>query len=256
MKRQLITSSVFLLATLAAVGCGRDEKPVVASETPTGSGATSGAAAEARDQALVRVVNAIPGTASVDVFADQMLFAPRVAYGTATQYTGVSASADDFAIRAANQPPGAPQTVLAENSEGVMGGHHYTLVVFPGKENDRAELQVVTDNHEVPDAGQARVRLINAATGLDSVDVFVPGTTDAWMDDVDFREVSSYKDIDLAARTVELRTTDGKRVVAKPNLEIQPGKSYTIVVTASKRAASGFDTLVIEDQVVTQRASN
>lgn len=251
MKMQMATSLV-LAAALAASACGRNEEPVVASETPTGSAATSAAAADDRDQALIRVIHAIPGATSVDVLADDQTIATNVAYGTATAYQGVAGSVDDFEIRAAGQPAG---TSLAENSEGVMNGKHYTLIAFPGSASDRAELQVVTDNHEVPADGRARVRIVNAAADLESVDVYTPGTTSAWMDDVDFREVSDYDEVDPATATLELRAGDGKRVLAKPDVKMEAGKSYTIVLTGRVKGTPALNTIVIEDQVIPTRTN-
>lgn len=251
MKTQ-IASSALLIAALAAAGCDRKEDKVVASETPSGTAATSTATADQRDQALIRVIHAIPDASAVDVLADEQTLETNVAYGTATQYKAVPANVDDFAVRTAGQQAG----LLAENSESVMSGRHYTLIAYPGKDNERAELQVITDDHEAPEAGHARVRVINAAADLDAVDVHVPGEKDAWLDDVDFREATGYEKLETTAKTIELRAADGRRVIAKPRIQVEAGKSYTIVVVGRSKKNPTVNTLVIEDQVMTRRMTD
>ena len=45
-----------------------------------------------------------------------------------TPYKAIPANFDDFAVKAAGQDAATP---LAENSESIMSGRHYTLVIFP-----------------------------------------------------------------------------------------------------------------------------
>ena len=105
------------------------------------------------------------------------------------------ANADDFAVKVAGKPDGP---VLAENSEAIMSGKHYTLVAFPGKADRAAgpkvDLQVVTDDIVTPEAGKARVRVMHAAADVETVNVFAKGGKDAIFDGVDFRETTSYKE--------------------------------------------------------------
>ncbi|HEY8551323.1 MAG TPA: DUF4397 domain-containing protein [Vicinamibacterales bacterium] len=246
MKSQIATCAV-LAASLAVWGCGRNEEKVVASETPAGTATSSASEASANEAALVRIIHAIPDTNSIDVLADESPVASNIAYGTATPYREVPANVDDFAIRPSGEPAATP---LAENSEGVMAGRHYTLVAFPGRENGKPEIQVLTDSHEQPDSNRARVRLINASADLDALDVFVAGRNEAWLDDVAFREASDYQEIEGTAKEIEIRAADGKRVVAKPDVRIEPGKSYTIVVTGKADGSPRLNALVIEDQVL------
>lgn len=246
-----------VLALTGAViigGCSRkSDKFPVASDTPSGaSTAPPAAAAGERDQALVRIVNALPGTPAVDITADQVTVATDVAYASVTAYKPVAASADDFVVKLAGASPGA---VLAENSESIHSGNHYTLIAFPGKDNDKAALQVVTDDIVTPDAGKARVRVVHAAPDVDSVNVYAKAGDDALFDGVDFRETTSYANVDPTITRLELRSADGKRVVARPAVSIEPGKNYTIVVAGRAHGAPALEALIIEDRVVGQTAT-
>jgi len=247
-----------VLALTGAVivgGCSRksDTQPV-ASNTPSGSStAPPAATANERDQALVRIVNALPGTEAVDMTADTVTVATDVAYASVTAYKPVPASADKFAIKLAGQPHGA---VLAENSESIRSGNHYTLIAFPGKDNDQAALQVVTDDLVTPDAGKARMRVIHAAPDVDSVNVYAKGTDNAIFDGVDFRETTKYVNVYPSITRLELRSNDGKDVIARPAVSIEPGKSYTIIVTGRAHGAPALQALTIEDRIVGQTSTD
>ena len=260
MKNQL--PLVLALATAVAAGaCSRssDTHPV-ASDTPSGaSQAPPAAQANERDQALVRVVNAVPGTPAVDITADQVTVASGLPYASVTPYKPVSASADNFAVKIAGQQRGP---MLAENSESIMSGKHYTLVAFPGKADPRsgkseekADLQVVTDDIVTPESGKARVRVVHAAADVETVNVFAKGGKDSIFDGVDFRETTGYKDIDPSITTLELKTADGN-VVATPAVSVEAGKSYTIVVAGLAHGAPALQALIIEDRVVGETPTN
>jgi hypothetical protein len=240
-----------LAAALTATACSRssDNRPV-ASETPSG-GSTAPPASTAGEQAqaLVRVVNAIPGAPSVSVTADERQFAANVPYAGVTPYQQVPASADDFTIRLGGESQGV---TVAANSEGIRSGGHYTLVAFPGKDSDRAGLEVFTDDIETPDAGKARVRVIHAAADAETLDVY--GTEkDAMFDGVDFRESTSYKTVDPTMTKLELRADGGKRVMARPTVSIEAGRSYTIVVAGRAHGSPSLRAVVIEDRIVGDR---
>lgn len=243
-----------LAGTVSVAACSKstDNQPV-ASATPSGeSTAPPANAANQREQALVRIVQAVPGPA-VDLMVDQAPLATEVAYASVTPYREVPASADDFTLRAAGKPDGA---VLAENSEGIMSGKHYTLVAFPGKDNDRAALQVIADDVSTPAEGRARVRVIHAAGDVDEIDVTAKGSRDTLFDDVDFREATGYEDVDPSIVALDLRSQDGERVVASPTISIESGRSYTVVVTGKANGEPALKALVIEDRAVGQPATN
>ena len=244
-----------LSSAIAVIGCNRGtDNQSVASQTPSGSSAAPPAAvADARNQALVRVVHAAPEPKAIDVLADNAQVASDVSYGAVTPYKELPASADNFAIRASGQDAAAP---LAENSESIMSGNHYTLIAFPGKGDERVSLEVVSDNLTQPSEGKARVRIIQAAADVEAVDVKARNAKDALFDDVDFKETTSYSEVSPTEAALEVRSADGERVLATPSLQLEPGKSYTIVVAGKMKGAPKLDAIVIEDQVAARVATN
>jgi hypothetical protein len=254
MKR-IFPLALALAGAVAFTACSSstDNQPV-ASATPSGeSTAPPADAANDRDQALVRVVQAVPGEA-MDVTVDKAPLASDVAYASVTPYREVPASADDFALKTAGQADG--EAIVAENSEGIMSGKHYTLVAFPGKGDDRAALQVITDDVSVPADGRARVRVINAASDSGEIDVTAKGGSDTLFDDVDFREATGYEDVDPTMAALDVRSKDGKKVVASPTISLAAGRSYTVVLTGKAQGSPELRALVIEDRPVGQAVTN
>jgi Domain of unknown function (DUF4397) len=212
-------SAVGVSLILMTTGCSRESKqnaPVTSqSEAGASTAPASGEAAKEQGQALVRVVNAVPRSQPLEVLAENNPVVTRVIYKDMTPYKEVPASADEFAIKPSTQEGGEP---IATNSESIMGGRHYTLVIYP-EPNDRNErndadtkkvsLEVISDDLQQPSAGKARVRVINAAPGTDDVAVYLRGQKDALFSDVDFKEAVSYKEVDPVKSTLELKIAEG-----------------------------------------------
>jgi hypothetical protein len=253
MKRSLPLVLV-LAGAVTMTACSRDtDKQPIASETPSGASTSPpAAAANERDKAMVRVVDAVPGP-PIDVTAEQEPVATQVTFPSVTPYKEVPASADDFAVKIEGRTDGP---VLADNSESIMGGRHYTLVAFPGKEDDKVAVKVISDDMAMPAEGKARVRVINAASGAEEIDLVAKISKDVVLDDVSFREASSYKEVDPSIGALEVRSADGKKMLAQPSLTLDAGKSYTIVAAGKISGTPAFQAVVIEDRVEAPAATD
>jgi len=234
MNTAVSLSAVGMSLLLATSGCSRESKQKEPVATQSGSGAStapaSSEAAKDAGRALVRVVNAAPGTPKIDVLAENAPVVSEVAFKTVTPYKEVPANASEFEIKPAAQTAGEP---IAKNSESIMSGRHYTLVVFPEQTEKRmgtdrnepadaktdtntlASLEVISDDLVEPSEGKARVRVINAAAGTDDVEVYLRGEKDPLLSDVDFKEAVAYKEVDPVKTTMELRI--GESLVSSLN---------------------------------------
>jgi len=223
MKRTMTTAGLSALAMSAMLvtGCNKESKQTTPVSTEAGGAASkapeSGQAADKNDQALVRVIDAASTAAPLEVTADKNSVFTRVEYKEVTPYKAVPANFDDFAVKMAGD--NAP-TPLAENSESIASGRHYTLVIFPERDADKSDkkvtLNVIADDLQPPSAGKARVRVINAAAGTDDIEVFLRGQKDALFGDVDFKEAIAYKEIDPVKTTLEWRTAESLLTTANP----------------------------------------
>lgn len=249
---RLPISRLHLIAVLflpvAFAACGRDaarEAPVTTT-TPAGeSTAPPGAAVEERDNALVRVVHAMPTAAAVDVYGDDQRLFDAVAYKSVTPYREVDGQRYAIEVRPAGAAPGEP---LGRNSEGFDDGEHYTVFALAG-DDGKTSLRVVKDDHSTPASGKARLRVVHGSPEAGEIDLFVSGQQDPIVDGVNVETVSGYDEVDPVAGALEVRQEGQTRVLhTLRGVQIEPGRSYTVVVTGRMNATPRLDAFVIEDR--------
>jgi hypothetical protein len=267
------------LPIVFVAACSQDSErnAPVTTTTPAGqSSAPPAAVAEKRDTALVRVVHAIPAGASVDVYADDNRVFDKVSFKDVTPYkeldgqrysfnvyrAGAAVMADartdtrpEATRGTADRTPargtsGSNDQALASNSEGLDDGDYYTIFALPGEDGNPAMLRVVEDRHERPNADRARVRVVNAAADTSEIDIFAQGQTDQLLGGIDFQSVSDYDEVNPFTGALEVRAhNDTTPVTTLPDIRLEAGKSYTIVVVGSRRRAPKLEAFVIEDVV-------
>ncbi|WP_369130667.1 DUF4397 domain-containing protein [Modestobacter roseus] len=131
------------------------------------------AAAPSGETALVRMMHLSPDTPSVDAYIDSVsapgtgVVLPAVTYGDVSAYQAVPPGTYTVSARAAGADPASPP-VLAT-----------TVTVAPGSATTIAGVgyfadlgfAVLPDDLSLPPAGQARVRVVNAASEVSPVDL-------------------------------------------------------------------------------------
>jgi len=245
-----VMCAIGLCALVAAIGCDRkDKNSPVATSSPSGaSTAPSSAAAESRDNALIRVVDATPDTAPVDLFADGNKVFDNLNYKKVTPYKEMDGQRYSWEVKKAGATTDSP--ALAKNSEGMSDGAYYTVFVLPGDGNDLIDLKVVTDDQKRPDDGKARIRVVNATRDKAEVDVFAPNTDKALVGGVNFQTVTGYSEVDPVSGDLELRKSGEKVPLVKiANSNIESGKSYTVVLIGAAKGKPKVDAFLIEDQM-------
>lgn len=239
----LCASMLAGVAVLVTAGCERRETGAVTSRTGGDTSTTASAeAVESRDMALVRIVNAIPGSGQVVVFAGDSAAFSGVGYKTATMFREIPDDRFNFKL-------GSPDQPLAENRENLMGGGHYTIVAMPDAGGaDKRNLRVLDDGLKPVSAEKARVRVINAIPGDLEISVYVRGRADPLFDGINFKSEAGWSEFDPIAGTLEIRPEGKKNVLAsQANVKLEGGKSYTFVVAGT---AAKPDIIKIEDDVL------
>jgi hypothetical protein len=228
MKRTMTTAGLTALglSVMLVTSCSKESNQTSPVASESGGSASkapeSGQAADRNDQALVRVIDAADA-APVEVIADKNAIFTRVEYKEVTPYKAIPANFDDFAVKPAGEAGADAAAPLAENSESIMSGRHYTVVIFPDADpQKKVALDVIADDLQPPSAGKARVRVINAAAGTDDVEVFARGEKDALFTDVDFKEAMAYKELDPVKTTIEWRTAESLLTTANPKTGDRP----------------------------------
>jgi hypothetical protein len=232
-----------ILASAAACNETRDTGTVTSRTGEKTTSAPPAQAVEERDNALVRVVNAIPSE-PVTVWAGDSAAFSGVAYKSATGYKEIPDDRFDFQIRTG----GARSEALAHNREKLQDGGHYTIVALPA-ENDQKErnLRVLDDDLKPVTSGKARVRFINGMPGDTDVDLFISGREEPLFDGVNFKVEAGWNEFAPISGTLTARPDNkSTRLASLPNVKLEAGKSYTFLLTGR---AGKHELVKIEDQV-------
>jgi hypothetical protein len=237
-------AGAFLSLALAA-GCtgNRTKEPVVTTTADKTAVSEAGTTAAKRGKSLVRLVNAIPGDATVDISGDDRTVFFDVGYKTVTPYTEIGDNVVKFQLRA-----GGATEVTAENTETLMNGNRYTIIARPDKDGG-AKLSIMKDD-VVPDQGKARLRVFHAAPGLAEIDVMLEGQKEPLFDKVGFGSEAGFKDLDPTAATVVVRRDNPPlNVLRIQKVHLDAGKAYTIVIAGA--APTSLATITITDAIRT-----
>jgi hypothetical protein len=204
---------------------------------------------------MMRLVNAVPSDAAVDVCADEDPAFSGVAFMTVTPYKSVKDNLVTLELRAAGSVPGDSAEPVAQNREMLSDGDRYTVVVLPAAEpDDKPTLRVLEEPTDAGEAGKARLRVVNAARGVETFDVYLPTSNDPFFDDVDFRTEAGFKDMDAGTQRIVIRADDnGPVLLTLPERTFEAGKTYTFILTNKSATGRALEVVSIEDEVpVTQ----
>lgn len=196
--------------------------------------------------ALVRMVHAIPSEASVEVLAGDQVTFPEVAYRAVTEYREVPAQPTTFLLRPAGPDAAAP---LAETTEALAAGKHYTLVAMPGDEHRAAVLSMIGDELAPPDEGKAKLRVVNASPLASEIDVRLGGGEKALVSANPGAPASGYSDIAPVNGPLDVRRAD-RVLVRVPKARLEAGRLYTLFVMQSSSVQPGrLEAWVIDESM-------
>jgi hypothetical protein len=250
MNHQLKLRTVFALAVLlimtACTSESNQNQPVTTTTNTGTSNAPPASEVKQRGNALVRVINAVPGEPSVDVSADDAKVFTGIAHKTTTPYKEISAERHTFRIRPAGKDTAPP---LAENSEGLSNGKHYTAVAWADT-GGKPSLYIVDDDLVPPSSGKAKVRVIQASPDTGEIDVYAKEGNKKLVGGVNPLKTTSYSELDPISGTIEVRPS-GKNnaVLTIPNAKFNAGDIYTIVVLGQAKGAPKPEAMIVDDKL-------
>jgi hypothetical protein len=191
-------------------------------------GAPAAGAAPAAGTALVRMMHLSPDTPSVDAYIDSVsdpsvkVVLKAVSYGDVSPYETVPAGTYTVSARAAGADPASPP---------VLG---ITVTVAPGTATTIAGVgyfadlgfAVLKDDLTLPPTGQARARVINAASTGSPLDLSLGGPN-SLATSLAFAKNTDYVDVPGGPGTLSVSTTGPK---ADLPVDLGPGSVYTVLV--------------------------
>ena len=187
----------------------------------------------------MRFVNADLDRTGADVVSASGTLFSNVAAKGVTGYLDVPRGRTQFKLRA---PGGADDLATIGNRE-LIPGRHYMLVALPRKKGTTS-LAILSDWLGLIEPGQTRVRLINATTDVDDLDLFIAGTTSHVLHGLDVGRTATPSFADMDAGTVEIRTPSQPAPTLFAKLTVETNRFYTFVVVGS---AGALDLIRIVD---------
>lgn len=222
-------------AVLGAAACDRSETRAAAPSSPP-----------PRHDAFVRVVEVVPMSSSLDLFAGDLLLFDGLPYKTVTPYRALDGKRYDFALRPAGMAQAKP---LSSNTEGLDEGHYYTAVALPG-DGHEPHLRVVNDPLDRPSAGKARLRIIHGGVDAGAIDLRAAGTTEPFAGDIAYRSVTDYRDVAPLDGVIEVVSHDRSSApLSSFRTHIEAGRFYTIVVAGHAAGEPRLEAFLVEDKL-------
>jgi hypothetical protein len=231
---------VFFVTTLA---CSSNKTAQTSSVESSGAGKGTAPASNAAKQADVALVRFINGTTTDKdlAFGDATPF-PGVGDRDVTAYKQLPAARQDFKLYEKDDKA----AVLATNSEGLSAGKHYTILAVK-QEDGKVSLDPISDDLTPPDAGKAKVRVINLAPSMKNVDLYAEGKASPLISGAGLDHPTDYKDVDPSEAALAVRNGMNKKNSAViKDFKIEPGKLYTVLVFQDKKGKLKVKT--VEDQ--------
>lgn len=234
-------------AVMLAAGCagGKTDRPVV---TTKDNGQTSSSPAGTdiarQGKTLVRLVNALPSKTAVDVSGDDRTLFIATPYRTVTSYQEIGDNVVTFRLRAAGT-----DGVLTDNQETMRDGGRYTVVAYP---NDKGQPQLrILRDELVPAPGKARIRVINAAADLGTVDIAMQGQKSPFFSNLREGVEAGFVDIDPTSGNLDIRSdVKTKYPVQLKDVRFEAGRAYSIVLAGWGTAK--IDAITFDDAVTTE----
>jgi hypothetical protein len=180
--------------------------------------------AGAADTGLLRVAQLSPDSPAVDVTVEGSAAAfSRVGYGDVTGYQALPAGTYTVDVRGAGADP-ASRPVLTTTVDLQPGTVRTVAAV--GRFADLS-LAVLDDDLSAPATGEARVRVLAAASGAQGLDAGVPGAPPL-ASHLSFGQAGGYVDVPTGTVQVQLSPSGGGSSTVP--LRLQAGGVYSLLV--------------------------
>ncbi len=190
--------------------------------------------------AFIRVLHAIPGGPSVDVYSGSTKIASNLSFKSLSEYVDVKSGKNAIKV----VPTGKTEPVIVSEAKSLTKSKFWTLAIT-GKQ--AASLLFINDSigKDMPD--KARVRVVHLAPGAPTVLVTVPSKRGAKGYANFVAKPLSYLDSAMKTAkpmttTIQIRTEDGKVVKEVADVTLVAGKRYDAFAVGE--VGSSFDVLI------------
>lgn len=186
------------------------------------------AAKAAPGQAKVRVAHFSPDASYVDVYMVSLnrkqLF-PNVFYKTVSSYWAVSAGPFTYEVRAAGATPESEPVIQVKGN--LAAGKSYTVAAVGRR--DQLQGLLLRDDMAPSAPGKAKVRFLDAALDLPTVDIAVAGGR-VLESRLAYPEPTGYRQLDSGRYRVEVRRAGADAVLVKGTVAVKPGTVTSVAL--------------------------
>ena len=196
-------------------------------------------------EAQIGVLNLLTDVEAVDVHLDdEKINTSAIQAGTFSAYMTVDAGQNALTVFAAGETD-----TLVSLGHDFKAEESFSAFVLGDAEN--ATLVIASDDLDAPATGKAKIRFANFAADSDALELWTGGSEEALIDDVDYKSVKAFAEVDAASDVVlRVRGENSEEVLAElEDVNLESGKSYTAYVTVDE--VDGVDTLVL--RVITNK---
>jgi len=177
-------------------------------------------------QAKVKVINGIfdhPGYV-IKVNGKELSAAP-LAYRKSTEYTAIPASAQLLTVT----EQGSNKVILSSKLK-IAAGASASFYLVPETATSKATSLLIPDDLSTIAPKKAKVRFVNLSPDSEKLDLLVNGKTVKTATSVEFKEATSFVEIDpQQAATFEIRKTGTDQIVAKSaTVNVKEGQFTTL----------------------------
>ena len=197
---------------------------LVAGLLPVGARSVWAQEDTAEADATLRVIHAAPGAPEVDVLIDGQPQLAGLAYGTASQYSTLTA--EEHRVQVVPTGQTADAAVVDETIDAAPG-QAYLLAVY-GLLDEIGGAIYEVDLSEI-EPGMARVRLINFSPDAGDIDLLETGG-DEWFGNVALGDASEYRDIPPGTYSADVRGDDDRVLLTVSELPFEETRVYDVVV--------------------------
>ena len=202
--KRISLAMVMLVVAVAAMGCRKDNNPVMP-----------------KPMARVMAVHASPDAPAVDLLVDGVVAGTGLTFPNNTGYLTVKAGTRNLKINVA----GTTTTVINADLP-LSPSASYT--VFAADSVSKIGPVVLTDDLTAPAAGMAHVRFVHLSPNAPAVDVAVTSGP-VLFPNKSFKQFSPFTPVAAGTYNLEVRPAgSGSVVLPLPGITLQAGKIYTV----------------------------
>lgn len=132
----------------------------------------NGSSGSSSSTASVRLLNATTSYASIDLTVNEVKHTSNIAFGKAGSYSNVDTSATTSKVTDSSN-----SATIATTAPTLAGNNSYTLIAFGFAGYTRTTL--LQEEEAAPDAGKAKLLVLNMSPDAGSLDVYLTAPTDS-----------------------------------------------------------------------------